>query len=525
MFLEYCNNSILMTGEEYSSGFTVYRSNYEMLDQFELMEFLKPECYLIEGVSEEVLKNNVKFLSQQNNLDARGKFMFITTRFSNTFTDFLTSEFIFNAIFLESSTGRILTYHPFEEYTDFSEMGICGREGITNFTNEVITTKLPKSWENSTLKVMYSTILVYAMCHECDHRGLEIDIFSTIADHFKINIEFYEIGNYTEQILLFLDKKRSVYFGGQLIRDQLEYTYPYYTDALAWYVPSPKQLPRWRFLFTIFSFDVWLAWGTIIAIFTFFWIFGNFLLNKKLSLRTVLLVPNIIFFWFLEQMYNVQTKSSYHLVLKVYLLFTAIMMNFLFRSRCTYILNGINFEKGIDRVEDIISGGLVIGCTDFVAKIIGERKDIAEYLEDNFVNCRAIECLSRTAFDNDLASVSLIGVARFSSGFFLDSKGRSLLKQLKSPTYVTRLVAFFNRGHPMFPWFDRKLQYLVEAGIVGKIASKYDEYYFYKEVNLSSTKMLGLQHIMAPSAIWSIGMVLSILVYIWELKNTPKRER
>ncbi|KAK9890794.1 hypothetical protein WA026_012138 [Henosepilachna vigintioctopunctata] len=93
------------------------------------------------------------------------------------------------------------------------------------------------------------------------------------------------------------------------------------------------------------------------------------------------------------------------------------------------------------------------------------------------------------------------------------------LKQLQPPLLSAKIVALFRKGHIIFPLINRMLQYLVESGIVNKITERYDKLMIDKGNSLSTHEDLTLEHIAAPSFILVFGLVLGLIVFIWECKH------
>ncbi|KAK9879673.1 hypothetical protein WA026_006734 [Henosepilachna vigintioctopunctata] len=194
------------------------------------------------------------------------------------------------------------------------------------------------------------------------------------------------------------------------------------------------------------------------------------------------------------------------------------MVSNYFKSRLTYLLNGLNYEASINTFEEIISSGLKIGATQDGADLINTSSKIAEYLATNYVNCRGVDCLRRTVLKKDLATIALNAVAYSRRNNFSEEKtGRILFNKLHSLSFRKPLCTFFNKGHPLYPLYDRSLQRLAESGILMKIYLKYVRTNMMNEPILNSTQSLNFGHMVAPLCMWSIGITLSVITFFYEI--------
>lgn len=259
--------------------------------------------------------------------------------------------------------------------------------------------------------------------------------------------------NYTADNEGFLDAVYNVIIGAQSYDDGLEYTIPYLQDILAWFVPSAKPISRWRYLLTIFSFHIWFSWISIVFVVSSFIVFVEYLSGGQYSKSNFFTSIAISFKWFLEQSTKIKIRNTTSgKILIITTLYLSFMINNLFKSRVTYLLNGLNFEDSIDTYEKIFENELYIGCTPYMAyEIIGLNEKERNYLDEFYIECYRRSCINRTAISKDLASLTLSRIVRRIESFFVDPQtGQCLLKELPTPTYITPLVAIFNKGHPYF---------------------------------------------------------------------------
>ncbi|KAK9874402.1 hypothetical protein WA026_002749 [Henosepilachna vigintioctopunctata] len=194
-------------------------------------------------------------------------------------------------------------------------------------------------------------------------------------------------------------------------------------------------------------------------------------------------------------------------------------------SRFTYLLNGLNYESPIDSFKKIEDNHFKIGAAESLVPLFNNSPVVRKYLQSHFVNCdSSSKCLNRTAFRGDLAVVKPARKVRFAERIYRNREtGHWLIKQLEPALFTRHIVAFFQRGHPVYPVFNRYLYYLVDAGIAEKIISKYDRKVTMDQPILSETNALSYEHILAPLSIWILGLTISAFVFVLECFRFGRR--
>ncbi|KAL3267004.1 hypothetical protein HHI36_011152 [Cryptolaemus montrouzieri] len=101
----------------------------------------------------------------------------------------------------------------------------------------------------------------------------------------------------------------------------------------------------------------------------------------------------------------------------------------------------------------------------------------------------------------------------------LYTSGEYPLRELPDPALTAQIVAFFSKGHPLFPLFNRHLKYLIESGITNRIIDKYSSPAELEAPSLESTQSLNFEHIVAPLLILNIGLFLAAGILLMERRN------
>ncbi|KAK9879669.1 hypothetical protein WA026_006730 [Henosepilachna vigintioctopunctata] len=485
-----------------------------------------PDFYVLDGLTEQEFQVFINNMSDDPSFNPQARYLFLGSNFTSNLLHVLNDKFISNAVFFDVETGNLFIHFPYKKKSvnvkdhNFYQSAVCEKNGNLKVEQDLFPPKEPKVWKNSTLSVLYVPSEVYSICDHCENKGVEMDCHILISTFFDIKLEFHR----NEDLVNFGEDEYNVFFGGQLVQDFGLFTMPYLRDEVTFFVPVSQLLSRWKYIFSIFPLSVWSLWFATVTLTTATWIMGDFILQQRICLEGLIAVPFIIFHWFLEKSFKIRRKSTFETILIILMLFLSNIMNIYFKSRFTYLLNGLNYEWSIDTFDDIISRKLKIGGTQHGINLINSSVDVANYLQENYMNCRGTQCLQRTAIERDMAALAMVSVARSTSNNFVDNTtGRLLLKRINWPSFHMYVCSFFNRGHPMFPLFNRSLQRLAESGILMKIYFEYVRKNIIQESSMGDTQKLNFEHIVAPLTMWCIGIITSFVVFFCEMAHAKKR--
>ncbi|KAL3272888.1 hypothetical protein HHI36_014348 [Cryptolaemus montrouzieri] len=199
------------------------------------------------------------------------------------------------------------------------------------------------------------------------------------------------------------------------------------------------------------------------------------------------------------------------------------MNNFL-KCRLTYLLDGLNYQDAINSFDDITYNQIKIGLAPSMIPLINTTPGISEYIEKFYIQCDVgPDCLRRSAFQKDIAVFKPARKAReFIKSYMIESRGEILLKEIKPAFVVEYQVIHFQRGHPLFPTFNKYLSNLIDTGMVGKIISKYDPKIETMKEIYEGPKALKTEHLVIPLVIWIAGIVCASIMFASEkiLENT-----
>ncbi|KAL3272126.1 hypothetical protein HHI36_022609 [Cryptolaemus montrouzieri] len=167
-------------------------------------------------------------------------------------------------------------------------------------------------------------------------------------------------------------------------------------------------------------------------------------------------------------------------------------------------------------MQGIISKNLRIGCPNYLTSFFNTTPTIAKYLESHHVACdHTNNCLHEAILRRDMV-VCKPKIRLRSEEILIDQNtGRWMIKVLNQPLYVRYSVAFFQKGHPFLPLFDRYLYRLQDSGIMENILTSY-ELQRLEEPLKAEIESLRFEHILAPVVVWFIGIIMSLVMFTVE---------
>ncbi|KAK9881439.1 hypothetical protein WA026_016326 [Henosepilachna vigintioctopunctata] len=395
----------------------------------------KPQFYILGDLTQKQLDVTLyQFKDFQANLfNPWAKFMFLGSNFTRDFVGAVSRENIYNALFLNTVTGKIYTFFPYSGKRFISTptlriIGECDCDALNG--NELFPAKYPDNWEGYELSVLMEKFELYTLCPDCEGPGIEIAILQLIANHLKMRSRFV----FSNKILLDTFHKQNVY--DALIGDRIvlplrsfEQSVAYLHDHLRWFVPSPRKMYGW---------------------------FDNFFANDTV---------------FPQKFETTEDIAKYHL--KVGSL-TPIGEEYVFKS------------EGLEQYPRFLHVSIKQLETFFLETNIEEKEEIA------------ILCLSR--------------LGRHLTHKYLNRfTGLPYFKELRKPYFEDHSMAIFTKGNPVFLVVNRKLELLIESGIINKIIGKHGKYISASK-NVNTIGKLNLKYTQVPLIILGIAGSQDLIV-------------
>ncbi|KAL3272886.1 hypothetical protein HHI36_014346 [Cryptolaemus montrouzieri] len=509
---------ISLSSDKAFHNFASIRVNYtnKMISNWPSIE---PNFYIIEENSLEELEDIFRKLSTLT-FNPRAKYLFIGQNVSTHFLEFIASLYIRDVLILNPKTFDLLSPFQHEKETiTWKNMNaiiydreICGNSWQKKITADLSPQQLKENWGISKISLLYFPIEMYTTCHNCTSKGILLDLFDTIADYLEIKVDYYRTEHMSEeevsQYNVFIRLYRTE------VRNFMEFTMSCLADEWSWFVPSPEPIPRWRYLYNIFEPSVWLVFSFIIFIFSVIWSSSTFIFESEFIFLEII---EAVFKLFLEQKNNIRRNSVHRAIIVIGMIFFAYFMNIFLKCRFTYLLNGLNYHNVLNSFDDIMINQMKIGSSPEMMPLLNATSEISEYIEKFHLQCDiSPSCLRRSAFQKDIAVFKPARRARAIIKSMIKSNGRILLKEIEPPFVIVYNAIYFQRGHPLFPSFNKHLYNLVETGIANKIISKYDpkieaEHHIYTE-----RRALTTDHLVIPLVIWMAGILGAAIIFVFE---------
>ncbi|KAL3266992.1 hypothetical protein HHI36_011140 [Cryptolaemus montrouzieri] len=194
------------------------------------------------------------------------------------------------------------------------------------------------------------------------------------------------------------------------------------------------------------------------------------------------------------------------------------MLDALFGVRLTYLLNGINFEDDIKSPKDFATHHLKVGTgSPYLTSLLSFIPEMEQYSTKDYLECYSTNSCQTEYHGKTLALLALSRQMNYLRPFY--TLGEYPLRELPDPALTVQIVAYFSKGHPLFPLFNRHLKYLIESGITNRIIDKYSSPVKLEVPSLESTQSLNIEHIVAPLFILNIGLVLAAGILLMERRN------
>ncbi|KAK9879672.1 hypothetical protein WA026_006733 [Henosepilachna vigintioctopunctata] len=293
---------------DYSAGIDTWDYNIRNLETTNWYFYPnRPDLYIFDDLTDNQIKVMIRNLINDLSFNAEAKYIFLSSNFSTDILELLSKKFILKTLFIDVVDGKIFTHFPYNENSwinndpNFQLVGLCSKTGELRIKKELFSIKIPKLWKDARLSAIYSYSEVYS---ESENIGVDIEAFNMISKYFNITVLYCADCD----LKLFHENIRNVFFGAQFIQDFEQFTKSYLQIEIAVFVPTPRVLPRWKYLSSIFQLNVWSLLFVSVAIISFVWILID-ISHNRFSFRRNISEIIATFRWFLEQGFDVKRKD------------------------------------------------------------------------------------------------------------------------------------------------------------------------------------------------------------------------
>lgn len=401
--------------------------------------------------------------------------------------------------------------------------------GFLHNTN-LFPRKLSGDFNNCPLIASTTTMLGFVEKSSAGYNlGLEGKLVHTILKHYNLTLNYRLATSFNDRIpilqngsingvfaWLYRHEIDFAYFGLRLSEERMSLAEPvlsYYQDSTIWVLPNSGLLPKWKILFYVFSFKLWLA-----LILTFGYV-----------MLILLILKNI-----LGTNFGLFTLESFGIfinlpVFKIYKVFRPICiflslfgvhLSSAYQSSLFVLLTNPPFDVGFVTPLDALRAGLKCYLIPSSKYYFEDNLDVYLYKkilepDNHILITKMYNFVDDIAYNKDGYFMSISSTSS-SLNKYLDETGLPLLKTVHSEDMIFSTTFYFARGHPLWYLFNKKVTHLLESGLVQLWVSEYfDGPGFLGQEN--SHIKLSVDHLSGVFYVLCYGLVLSLFVYFVEL--------
>ncbi|RZC34972.1 hypothetical protein BDFB_001395 [Asbolus verrucosus] len=518
----------------------------QVFENIEWMQLARVNIYII-STDRGDFKAALQHLADFRNFNPRAKLILIwgdqvDEEIFETFVKF----YMTRVVVVELPSLKLFTYSPYRgrnvahPNTTVIPLGYCS-ESYKNL--RLFAKKLPKTWENTVVRISYVPLEPYDINPEEDVKGMEIYTLESIKKFLKFktqysiaNVSYYDEKKpetFYEAYGRLLTHEVDIALGAFYLKDfehiDLDTSYAYLQDGFFWVVPKGQIIDQWKRIVLAFGFITWIAFLLSFLFFSgIYWIYMYFFQMGFSS--------NIFFYFFgilIESTVNIPQKYQIRGLLVTWI-FYCLIISTAFKSQMMNLLSGIDYEHQIDSLEEIIESPLRINMPQGYANLYdNEEYPLERYVYENNIRCDDIlKCLQRTAKKRDTASTAIGRYIDFMRPQFLDKNGRSMIHVLNEKVYPMSIHMIFSKGYPIFGQIDHLLLIMEANGITDflydRITHILNLRYMTKTGPVKYALVNDVKTMVLPFVILGFGQVLGFVVFCLELlwsqvcKNTNK---
>ncbi|KAL3280407.1 hypothetical protein HHI36_017889, partial [Cryptolaemus montrouzieri] len=125
--------------------------------------------------------------------------------------------------------------------------------------------------QNTTTKLTvtvctFGFYIPYVICHHClKNKGLNVDFLEMVFELIQVKIEYkilpYGGFSYDKYFKDYLVNETCDFMiaGNGAVDGRVEFFFPINDDYDVWLVPTPKPIPKWKYIVKAFSTTIWLS--------------------------------------------------------------------------------------------------------------------------------------------------------------------------------------------------------------------------------------------------------------------------
>lgn len=462
---------------------TIY-SNFEP----KIIETEKYESYIL------IIKNKYHFdklftnfyKSEVWNNKAKYLIIFSISKERNNLTEYifnLTSKYnLYNINILIH--GDIFTYFPYKK-------GLCGNNTSPEKLSKIFyPNKITNNLQGCPIKLSGVQIIPYVLditVNKDDPRnaGLETTIIYNILErlnftqiHLKNPYPHWGYmlpnGDFTMSYRMLFTKEVDIIFGMMIGNDTMskyfDVTVPHIDTTAVWFVPVALPIAQWKNLTVIFDKIVWGAILMIMLANGVTWYILGRNREKSPSFTEISLCLMGSFLTLLQG--GVETPKHWNLrFLVVIWSMASLLLNTAHQCQLTGILTSPLYEHQISNVKEMVDSNLNYGFYPILKSLYEDSTNLAhKKLLHNYKPCPlTVECMNRTAFNRDFATVKNKREASFlMSKYYSFPSGKPMLYNFEKSEFVVWCKYYLAKGFPFLEKINYKILLLQSSGLISK---------------------------------------------------------
>lgn len=306
--------------------------------------------------------------------------------------------------------------------------------------------------------------------------------------------------------------------GNNSIGSFFDNTVSHIDTTAVWFVPAALPIAHWKNLTVIFEAKVWLAIFLIFNINGFmWWVTGR---NKeRINEFKDLALAIMASFHVLLQGSVKNPKSGLLRMLLMTWSFSCLLLFTAHQCQLTGILTSPLYEHQISNLEELVTSKLQYGFYQVLLDLYSDKNNwVHQKVLENYVACSLDRtCINRTAYQRDFAVVKNKREGNYLiPRYYSYPNGKSMLYTFGEVEFVVWVKYFTYKG---FPFLERVNQLIFLLQSSGFIAKWENDIAFVqrKGLDISEHKTLSLSHLEGAFYILVLGIITSIVIFLFEI--------
>lgn len=450
------------------------------------------------GVNVIHVQNSTSLFKYLNNyfdsrfMDSNKKFIFYGN-ISSDITSVVQKFYINNAIFFDSSKGKIFTYYPLR-YRNIRKIDrILVQIGTCNESIDLAPQKNDNFYD-------YKGWTVHIWNLPCRENYVGFDILKMILNYWRVSYKIYCKETDVIYKILMMNHEFDIMFTNMQAANLIYIgkSEPYHFDTLSIFILAPSIRQSRKYLLFAFTTMVWYSFIATVLIISVCWILARINLQKQHAWKN---------FSRIFQFHSIKTKNISEAILFIFM----IIFEFLIGS----FYGGALFQ--METTHEMQN--LTVVSADLTSRKIAFPKDallthlfLVPFVQR--IRCEfQVECLRNVISEGNMNIVMMDRMTRKIRQSFENGTVRFVKKT--PPLKNVKLILEFARGHPLIAIYNKYLRLFRENGLIYRIEAKYDRI---PTETKGIKQHIGFNQILPSFFLLGFGFTVGFIIFLVELK-------